>query len=303
MKRLSLGASAIALAISAGPALASDLPSTREPPPLPPEPAPYFAPAPVSNWTGFYVGLNAGGTFGGDNNIYVAAGALSSNVDAAALSATGSGTGDGNFGGFIGGGEIGRNWQLAPTIVAGVETDIQGVAGDGGGSSFASAAPGVLAPGHTFLGSVAVSRSLNYLGTLRGRIGYLATPSLLLYATGGLAYGGTSLSSSFLGTESKGAGVVVGESYNGVASSSSQVGWTAGGGLEWMFARNWSAKVEYLYYDLGLVSIGGPLQLYSERGTGYGASQTSTQFNGHVVRAGLNYHFGSSTPAPVLAKY
>ncbi len=300
MKRLSLGASAITLAISAGPALASDLPSSRE---LPPPPPPYFAPAPVSNWSGFYVGLNAGGTFGGDNNVYVAAGALSPNVDAAALSATGSGTGDGNFGGFIGGGEIGYNWRLAPTIVAGAEADIQGVAGDGGDSSFASAAPGVLAPGHTFLGSVTTSRSLDYLGTLRGRVGFLATPSLLLYATGGLAYGGTSLSSSFLGTETNGAGVLVGESYIGGAASSTYVGWTAGAGMEWMFARNWSAKVEYLYYDLGSVWIGGPLQLYSERGTGYGASQTSAQFNGHVVRAGLNYHFGSASLAPILAKY
>ena len=97
--------------------------------------------------------------------------------------------------------------------------------------------------------------------------------------------------------------MVVGESYIGVAASSAQVGWTAGAGLEWMFARNWSAKMEYLYYDLGSVSISGPLQLYSERGTSYGASQSSAQFNGHVVRTGLNYHFGSSTPAPVLAKY
>jgi outer membrane immunogenic protein len=299
LKRLSLGAGAIALAISAGPALASDLPSSREPPP----PPPYFAPAPVSNWSGFYVGLNAGGAFGGDNNIHVTTGALSSNVDAAALSATGSGTGDGNFGGFIGGGEIGYNWRLAPTIVAGAEADIQGVAGGGGDASFASAAPGVLAPGHAFRGAVTVSRSLDYLGTLRGRVGYLATPSLLLYATGGLAYGGTSLSSSFLGTETNGAGVLVGESYIGSAASSTHVGWTAGAGLEWMFARSWSAKVEYLYYDLGWVSIGGPLQLYSERGTGHGASQTSAQFNGHVVRAGLNYHFGSASPAPIIAKY
>ncbi len=303
MKILSLGVSAIALAISAGPALASDLPSSREPPPLPPAPPPYFAPAPVSNWTGFYVGLNAGGTFGGDGNIYVTTGALSSNVDAAALSATGSGTGDGNFGGFIGGGEIGYDWQLAPTIVAGAEADIQGVAGGGGDVSFASAASGVLAPGHSFLGSVTVSRSLDYLGTLRGRVGYLATPSLLLYATGGLAYGGANLSSSFLGTETKGAGQLVGESYIGVAASSTYAGWTAGAGLEWMMTHNWSAKVEYLYYDLGSVSIGGPLQLYSERGTGYGASRTSAQFNGHVVRAGLNYHFGSASPAPVIARY
>jgi outer membrane immunogenic protein len=274
LKRLSLGASAIALAISAGPALAFDLSSSGEPPP----PPPYFAPAPVSNWSGFYVGLNAGDTFGGDNNIYVAAGALSSNLDAAAFSATGSGTGDGKFAGFIGGCEIGHDWRLAPTIVAGVETDIQGVAG--GGASFASAEPGVLAPADAFPDSMTVPRSLDYLGALRGRVGYLSTPSLLHYATGGLAYGGTSLSSSFLGTETKGSG------------------------LEWMFARDWSAKAGYLYHDLGLVSIGGPLQLHSERGTEYGASQTSAQFNGHVARAGLNYHFGSSaSPAPVLAKY
>lgn len=303
MKGLSFGARAIALAISAGPALASDLPSSGEPPPPPVAPPPYFAPAPVSNWSGFYVGLNAGGAFGGDSNIHVAAGALSSNVDAAALSATGSGTGDGNFGGFIGGGEIGYNWRLAPTIVAGAEADIQGVAGDDGGSSLASAAPGVLAPAHTFRGAVTVSRSLGYLGALRGRVGYLATPGLLFYATGGLAYGGTSLSSSFLGTETNAAGVLVGESYIGSAASSTHAGWTAGAGMEWMFARDWSAKVEYLYYDLGSVSIGGPLQLYSERGTGYGASRTTAQFNGHVVRAGLNYHFGSATPAPILAKY
>ncbi|MGC1860815.1 MAG: hypothetical protein WA733_06730 [Methylocystis sp.] len=187
MKRLSLGTSAIALAISAGPVLAFDLPSSGEPPP----PPPYFAPAPVSNWSGFYVGLNAGDTFGGDNNIYVARGALGSNLDAAAFSATGSGTGDGKFAGFIGGGEIGHDWRLAPTIVAGVETDIQGVAG--GGASFASAEPGVLAPADTFPDSMTVPRSLDYLGALRGRVGYSAKPSLLLYATGGLAYGGTSL--------------------------------------------------------------------------------------------------------------
>ena len=96
---------------------------------------------------------------------------------------------------------------------------------------------------------------------------------------------------------------MIGGSYIGGAASSTHVGWTAGGGLEWMFAHNWSAKVEYLYYDLGSVSIGGPLQLYSPLGTGRGASQTTAQFDGHVVRAALNYHFGSAAPAPVLAKY
>ncbi len=299
MDRSLLGATAVALAISAGPALASDLPSRKEPPP------PYFAPAPVANWAGFYFGVNAGGTFGGSDSISVATGALSPNVDAAAIAATGSGTGANNFGGFVGGGEIGYNWQLAPTIVAGVELDIQGVAGRSGDTSFFSAAPGSINPSHMFGGAAYASQNLDYLGTARGRIGFLATPSLLIYATGGLAYGGAHLSSSFAGTEADGLGAQAGGEFSGVAVAGAQVGWTAGGGLEWMFARNWSAKVEYLYYDLGSVSVGGPALLYNPVmfGMALGASQTSARFNGHVVRAGLNYHFHWAAPAAVVAKY
>jgi outer membrane immunogenic protein len=300
LDRSLLGAAAFAVAISAGPVLASDLPSRKEPPP-----PPYFAPAPVANWSGFYFGVNAGGTFGGGDSISAATGALSPNVDAAAIAATGSGTGANNFGGFVGGGEIGYNWQLAPTIVAGAEVDIQGVAGRSGESSFWSASPGSINPSHTFGGAVSASQNLDSLGTVRGRIGYLATPSLLIYATGGLAYGGAHLSSSFVGTETDGVGAQAGGEFSGVAASGARVGWTAGGGLEWMFARNWSAKVEYLYYDLGSVSVGGPVLLYNPAtfGMGLGASQTSAQFNGHIVRAGLNYHFHGAAPGPIVANY
>ena len=72
-----------------------------------------------------------------------------------------------------------------------------------------------------------------------------------------------------------------------------------------MFAQNWSAKFEYLYYDLGTASVNGPVQYVNAvtGATGLGASQTSAQFNGHIVRAGVNYHFNWGAPAPVLAKY
>jgi outer membrane immunogenic protein len=86
--------------------------------------------------------------------------------------------------------------------------------------------------------------------------------------------------------------------------SDTRVGWTAGGGLEWLFAPNWSAKAEYLYYDLGAVTYGGsPIATFTGGALfTLNALQSSTRFNGHVVRAGLNYHFNWGT-ALVVAKY
>ena len=88
-------------------------------------------------------------------------------------------------------------------------------------------------------------------------------------------------------------------------SPNTQRGWTAGGGLEWMFWPNWSAKVEYLYYDLGTVS-----QTYTARCSDAAgglffanAGQTTARFDGNLVRAGLNYHFNWGAAAPVVAKY
>ncbi len=92
--------------------------------------------------------------------------------------------------------------------------------------------------------------------------------------------------------------------------SNTQVGWTAGGGLEWMFWPNWSAKVEYLYYDLGSVtqSFALPVVLQLHAAISYTdaslfAGQVRARINGNVVRAGLNYHFNWGAPAPVVAKY
>jgi outer membrane immunogenic protein len=92
--------------------------------------------------------------------------------------------------------------------------------------------------------------------------------------------------------------------------SETRVGWTAGGGAEWMFLPNWSAKVEYLYYDLDRVtySAGIPTAIARAPGILAGtpiftlASQASARFNGNIVRTGINYHFNWA-PAPVVAKY
>ena len=88
--------------------------------------------------------------------------------------------------------------------------------------------------------------------------------------------------------------------------SNSRVGWTAGGGLEWLFAPNWSVKVEYLYYDLRTPTFAlSPLtNTFTTGGVVYSSAPfAKTRFTGNIVRAGLNYHFNLWGPAPVVAKY
>jgi outer membrane immunogenic protein len=287
-----------------GSALAADLPHYKAPPPPPPPPPPM--------WTGFYVGLNAGGTWAQSNSTNTtafpifAAPAIQSEANVAALLAT-SNIGSGNGGGFIGGGQIGYNWQFYNSFVAGIEADIQGIAYSNNTRNFAavSGVPGF--PLETMFGAVSVKRNVDYIGTVRGRLGWLFTPTLLVYGTGGLAYGGVSSSTSMFQTDTLATtGCTFCNPYFTAGSySDTRVGWTAGGGLEWMFWPNWSAKVEYLYYDLGRVSYAmSPLVSFFNGGAPAWAAiaQSSTRFNGNIVRAGVNYHFNWGA-APVVAKY
>ncbi|WP_271597333.1 outer membrane protein [Bradyrhizobium sp. CCBAU 45384] len=145
-------------------------------------------------------------------------------------------------------------------------------------------------------GSTSNSTDFPWFATFRGRAGPLADPSLLLYATGGSAGGevkfGTqaTLTAQFFDGNSNtpiGAPVmVVGAA---VSESKTRWGWTAGAGVEKKFNRNWSAKLEYLYIDLGSSTYFG--------GT---ANSTSVSFHDHVLRAGFNYAF---SPSSVVAKY
>lgn len=282
MKKSLLAASALALAVSAGSAFAADLPSKKAPllPPPPPPPA---------LWTGFYVGLNAGYTWSDSNAVNIGSGSLAPFNPIVGIA--GSGVLAPNSDGFIGGGQIGYNYQFANSFVAGLEADIQGVAGSNNRvSSFAAFGP--------LASSLSASKSIDYLGTVRGRVGYLFTPSLLIYGTGGLAYGQANLSSSIFQT----VGGLVGTSAS--AFSDTRVGWTAGGGVEWLFLPQWSTKVEYLYYDLGTVSTASVIS-FTGIPVPVATTASTSRFNGHVVRAGVNYHFNLFSPpvAPVVAKY
>ena len=298
MKKLVLALSAIAA--FSGSALAADM--------APRIYSKAVAPAPVASWTGFYAGLNAGGAF--DDGSFATTGTPVSfnpaglnagapatmNALAAVLTSNAPRSGSG----FIGGGQFGYNYQFASAYVLGFEADIQALAGSGGTSSAvttSSFAPFGF-PANSYGATASFTQHLDYLGTARGRIGYLATPSLLAYATGGLAYGGENVGSSFSIQETfPGAFATITPPIFGAAGASkTAVGWTVGGGLEWMFGSKWSAKFEYLYYDLGSVTASIPLTQIVNVGNfintpwATALAQTRAHFDGSIVRVGVNYH-------------
>ena len=131
--------------------------------------------------------------------------------------------------GFIGGGQLGYNWQRG-TWLLGLESDIQFSSERGSGDVCAAACPA----GFVFTRDY----KLDWFGTARGRVGFLPADRLLLYVTGGLAYGGFSGSSWTLPLD-------IG------TWSQTSVGWTVGAGVEAALGNNWSVKFEYLYMDLG----------------------------------------------------
>lgn len=294
---------ALALTALAGSAIAADLPSVKAPPP------------PVFSWSGFYIGANVGYTWGAKNAIgSFAVPFFDNDPFFGAASAAGATVGVApDFNGAIGGGQIGYNYQFRDRFVAGIEADIQGASVQGtiSGARFA---PVVNQPGFSVTTVTQASRNLDYLGTIRGRLGYAVYPTVLVYATGGLAYGGVSqtVSTSHFGNWA-------GDPFFPASSdafgfswsrfSDTRVGWTVGGGLEWGFRSNWSAKLEYLYYDLGRVRSEGLVAFDTNSlsapvigGAGLVSVESQTRFNGHLVRAGLNYRLDFYKP-PIVAKY
>ena len=301
MNKITSSLAAISLALSAASALAADLPSLKAPPVVVPPP-------PL--WTGFYFGANVGGIFDASTGATIAATPIFNDTTGAALGAPSYfGTASAasiasnaslSNAGVIGGGQAGYNWQFNNNFLAGLEADIQGTTL----SSNASASGAATEPSTGSLVSTTASlaKSLSYLGTVRGRLGFLVTPTLLVFGSGGLAYGGMNFTAGLFQTSSN-----PNFPYSAVSAdyNDARIGWTAGGGVEWMFYGNWSAKVEYLYYDLGTASAANALSAAVPAGNLlYGSYyQTSTHFNGQVVRVGLNYHFQWFSPATVVAKY
>jgi outer membrane immunogenic protein len=291
MIRRILLASAGAMALT-GAALAADL---RPPPPAPP---PYW-PLP---WTGFYVGLNAG--YEWSDNVSVHSVGLTNLFDPpggvyqAALVGVGTSYLPISTSGFIGGGQAGYNFQFPNNTVAGLEVDFQGIAGASSSATGSTFTP--VGNGDSYSTALSAHNRLDYLGTLRGRYGYLFTPTLLVYGTGGFAYGGSFSSASFAATDAFGLAPVFG----GSSLYWTAVGWAAGGGLEWMFLPHWTVKVEYLAYDLTKQTSSFGYLTQNVAGAPFATALThfTVRPQGNVVRVGLNYLFNWGEP-PVVAKY
>ncbi|HEX3495869.1 MAG TPA: outer membrane beta-barrel protein [Methylocella sp.] len=268
------------------------------------EPAPIPPPPPPPLWTGFYVGLNAGGTWSNNSNVATVTGngATFPGFDPLGIASAGLANTSVpvRIDGFIGGGQFGDNYQFANRWVGGFESDFQGIATSNQRTTlFSETTADVAGVGFPINQSLTASRRLEWLGNDRFRIGYLITPTFLLYGTGGLSYGETrasvALAQNVAGSPSASFGTL----------NRTLAGWSAGGGVEWLISPNWSLKVEYLYYDLGHVTIGmGPL-VNSVAGVPVtvGAPAAVTRFNGNIVRAGLNYHIDFSMLAPIFARF
>ena len=276
MKRTLLIAALFASATA--PALAADLP--RKAPP----PAPVMIP--VMNWTGFYIGINGGYSWGKAGRELSFFNPL---TGIQIIPPVGSGaTSDSNLNGGLFGGQLGYNWQSG-NWVFGFETDAQWTGQRGTASRLCgvlATAAGACLPGVALGTSAAVEQHLDWFGTFRGRAGVLVTPSTLLYVTGGAAYG--SLNTDITVTSITPLGLPVSVTRSG---DSSKFGWTIGGGVESMFGNNWSGKLEYLYMDLGTVE--------STTGIGTGVligTNLSTRVTDSIFRAGINYQF-SAGPA------
>jgi outer membrane immunogenic protein len=282
LKRIFIAVAAVASLFTTG-AIAADL-----------APRMYAkAPAPVAavyDWTGFYIGGNVGYSWGRSNDNSTFA-----NGAGTVLFTNYSKT---NLDGVVGGGQIGYNWQVQNWVL-GLESDIQGT--DEKGSRSFSCPTGVCSLG-TFLNIVlpngvllftpgpavpgTTSQKIDWFGTVRGRAGVLVDPKVLVYATGGLAYGEVKTSET------------VGIVPTVFSSTTTNVGWTIGAGVEGVLGGNWTAKLEYLYIDLGKAS-GTYTTPLTALGGGFLTSSYSSRITDNVLRVGVNYKFGDR----VVAKY
>jgi outer membrane immunogenic protein len=297
MNKLSTAAAIIALIGT--PAFAADM-AVKAPAPVP---------APVYNWTGWYAGVNAGASFGHAKTDFNAplTTIVSSISAASGIFTTDFAGSDSEYpDGFIGGGQIGYNWQFSPIWVAGLEADFQGAIEKDHTTltnNFAGSAPGTGLTNIT-TGSAALyyQTKIDWFGTVRLRAGYVwGNGNVFSYLTGGLAYGkvdvdGTSTSSgSIINALPTPFSITQTFAHNAV-----NTGWVLGYGTEGVIdfwgARNWTWKVEGLYMDLGTVDTTGAatsstVTSGATRTATGGPITTHTHFTDGILRGGLNFKF------------
>jgi outer membrane immunogenic protein len=214
---------------------------------------PYKAPPAMVrafSWTGCYLGAHIGGGWGRKMFSDTADGDLVSIASPSFQSV------QADTSGLLGGGQLGCNYQFAPAWVIGIEGDV----------SAADISGDITSP---FFPNTVFNAKTEWLASATARFGY-AWDRWLLYGKGGAAWAGDKYSAQYLGTW---------------AASETRSGWTVGGGLEWAFADNWSAKLEYQFYDFGNrdVTFVNPGESFIE------VENVKQQIQ--TVKLGLNYRF------------
>lgn len=233
--------SAIAASFAVSSAVAADLPYRNTVPVAP------FVAVPGFTFTGFYIGVNGGYILHGANKNASGATRAGRLHDVDVKNA------------FVGGGQIGYNFQVGPAVL-GLEADINGT-----GLTTRKA------------GSNYTARTaLPWFGTVRTRLGVVASERLMVYGTGGLAFG--SVNSS----------IIQGAVAYKPAGSTTRMGWTLGGGVEYALTDNVTVKGEYAYVDL---SAKKSRFTQSGRPGAVDALVASVQTKFNIVRVGLNYKF------------
>src|SRR5271170_7720338 len=225
-------------------------------------------------WDGVYFGLNLGGFMSpssASSIVWYPPGLVTTGIPSSlSLSQAGA----------MGGAQVGFNKQWGG-FVLGAEADFDFT---GGSSASKSASADYFGTGVT----VTQARSLDSLGTIRLKAGFAPIDDLLIYATGGLAFGQTHMSSSV-------------QFANGLAfagsSSTRAVGYAIGGGAEYAFDANWSVGAQFLYYDLGRSFVVGTANTpFMDQPD----ADTTAQFQGYALRLTLNYEFSDNlTASPV----
>jgi outer membrane immunogenic protein len=233
-------------------------------------------PAPFS-WTGFYAGVHLGHGWSNDEISF------SGSPATAALFAANEFPRrlDGKANGWLAGAQAGHNWQVG-LLVLGVEADISWSDVDGGSSASPVPTGGLFVQFRTN-----AERSLDWFGTIRGRLGITGGP-WLIYGTGGWAYGETSVSYSTVPTA-----FACGPGFTCSSASTDRraSGWAAGAGIEYALSWNWMIRAEYLHlkFDELSASAGSTAACTAFGGPCVFAARTN--FDVDIVRFALNYKF------------
>ncbi|MGA7790429.1 MAG: outer membrane beta-barrel protein [Xanthobacteraceae bacterium] len=259
----SLIAAALAVACRPSGAIAADMAMPMKAP----------AAAPVYQWSGCYAGINGGGGAISSNfHTTVDPGTYLGAADAAEVANDGTGSANNSL--FIGGGQIGCNWQSG-TVVAGLEGDFDYFHGNANFNNNTNTLPVLAVPFN-----IGQQTTTNYLATVRPRIG-IAADRNFAYVTGGVAFTKASYTETYVdGSAPAGSGVAT--------ASKSLTGWVAGAGWEYALTDHWLLRFEYLY---AAFSKTGAIGTIAEPGIGTNTLHGSGDLVMQQARAGLNFKF------------